>query len=296
MGRITRRTPARRLTVGGPQVSVDGRADTLAVEEPLEIRVDGTALSMTMRTPGDDFDLALGWLSAEGAIASAADVRTLMHCLDTDEAGNPTYNVVEVGAAPGVRIDLAPRATPISSACGICGSESVDVVNRRSRFDITTDRTPLDPALLAQLPERMRRGQQGFARTGGTHAAGLFDAGGELLCLREDVGRHNAVDKVVGWALRENRLPLTGCVLAVSGRAGFELAQKAVLAGIPAMISVSAATSLSVDLARRSGLTLAAFVRPPHLTVYSDPGRIIGLDDPPEAGGADDQGPTGSPA
>lgn len=283
MGRITARTPARRLTLGPQGVLVDGGADTLAVEEPLEIRVDGVALSMTMRTPGDDFDLALGWLSAEGAIAGASDVRALRHCVNADTAGRRTYNVVEVTPAPGVRIDLPARATTTTSACGICGSDSIDVVHRRSRYEVARDSVRLDPGLLAELPGRMRHHQPGFARTGGTHAAGIFDADGELLCLREDVGRHNAVDKVVGWALREDRLPLTGCVLVVSGRAGFELAHKAVLAGIPAMISVSAATSLSVDLARRSGLTLAAFVRPPHLTVYSDPGRIVGLDDPPAA-------------
>ena len=294
MGRVTRRTPARLLAVRGDGdaphdrvLLVDGRADTLAVEEPLEIRVDGRAVMVTMRTPGDDFDLALGWLWAEGQISRVADVRTLMHCLDTDERGAPTYNVVEVTAAPGVRIDLTPRATTTTSACGVCGAEDIASIQRLSRFDLDDDDVRLDPALVLDLPRRLRAGQRTFERTGGTHAAGLFTADGELLCLREDVGRHNAVDKVIGWAVRAERLPLRGCVLVVSGRAGFELVQKAVMAGIPAMASVSASTSLAVDLARSSGLSLMAFVRDPRLTVYSDPGRLLGLTDGP---GRPDQG------
>lgn len=280
MGRVTRRSRALRITradnaTGVP--AVVSRIDTVAVEEPLEIRVGGRALTVTMRTPGDDFDLALGWLWSEGQISGAQDVRTMQHCLDTDESGAPTYNVVQVTPAPGVSIDLAPRATTTSSACGVCGADSIEAIHRRSPFDLADDRTRIDPELVLDLPGRLRRHQQTFDRTGGTHAAGLFTADGELLCLREDVGRHSAVDKVVGWAVREGRLPLRGCILVVSGRAGFELVQKAVMAGIPAMASVSASTSLSVDLARRSGLTLMAFVRDPHLTLYADPGRLVGL-------------------
>lgn len=275
MGRVTRRSPARLVTRAGDDCRVVSRVDTLAVEEPLEIRVDGRALSVTMRTPGDDFDLALGWLWSQGQISGAHDVRTLQHCLDTDESGAPTFNVVQVTPAPGVSIDLTPRATMTTSACGVCGADSIEAIHASSRYDLAQDRTPIDPSLVLDLPRRMRERQQTFDRTGGTHAAGLFTSEGELLCLREDVGRHNAVDKVVGWAVREGRLPLRGCILVVSGRAGFELVQKAVLAGIPAMASVSASTSLAVDLARDSGLTLMAFVRDPQLTVYSDLDRLL---------------------
>lgn len=278
MGRITRRAPARRITVGARGPVVDGRADTLAVEEPLEIRVDDAAVTVTMRTPGDDFDLALGWLHAEGHIAAAADVRTLMHCNDTDEDGHPTFNVVDVTPAPGVVFDITPRASTTTSACGMCGAQSIADTRRRSRYDLREDRTTFEPALLSGLPDRLRERQPGFARTGGLHAAGIVDAAGEPLCVREDVGRHNAVDKVVGWALRQELLPLRGCVLVVSGRAGYELAQKAVLAGIPLMVSVSATTSLAAELARESGLTLASFVRGDRLTIYSDAGRVVGLD------------------
>lgn len=281
MGRVTRRTSSRNVTVADTGLIVGGRADTLAVEEPLEIRIDGRSISVTMRTPGDDFDLALGWLASEGQIASAQDVRALMHCLDTGPTGSPTYNVVDVSPAPGITIDLRPRATTVSSACGVCGAENIAAVQRHSRYDLTTDEVALDASLMLELPRRLRTEQLGFARTGGMHAAGLFTADGRLLCVREDVGRHNAVDKVVGWALREDLLPLRGCVLVVSGRAGFELVQKAVMAGIPAMAAVSASTTLAVDLARSTGLTLMAFVRDPRLMVYSDPGRLVGV---PEVG------------
>ena len=275
MGRVTRRSPARLLTRDGAACTDVARVDTLAVEEPLEIRVEGRALTVTMRTPGDDFDLALGWLWSEGQIAGAEDVRTMQHCLDTAESGAPTFNVVQVTPAPGVSIDLTPRATTTSSACGVCGADSIEAIHRRSRYDLADDTTPIDPTLVLDLPRRLRERQQTFDRTGGTHAAGLYTADGELLCLREDVGRHNAVDKIVGWAVREGRLPLRGCILVVSGRAGFELVQKAVMAGIPAMASVSASTSLAVDLARSSSLTLMAFIRDPHLTVYSDVERLL---------------------
>ena len=280
MGRVTRRSASRSVTVADAGLVVDGRADTLAVEEPLEIRIDGRAVTVTMRTPGDDFDLALGWLAAEGQITSATDVRTLMHCLDTDATGAPTYNVVDVSPAPGsYRSHAALNDDEQCVRCG--GAENIAAVRQHSRYDLGTDQVRLDPSVIVDLPRRLRADQQGFARTGGMHAAGIFTADGELLCLREDFGRHNAVDKVVGWALREDRLPLRGCVLVVSGRAGFELVQKAIMAGIPAMAAVSASTTLAVDLARSAGLTLMAFVRDPRLTVYSDPGRLIGVPDAP---------------
>ncbi|GAB95110.1 FdhD protein [Kineosphaera limosa] len=277
MGRITRRTPARRLQVRPDGVLVDTRPDTLAVEEPLEIRVSGEPVVVTMRTPGDDFDLTLGWLHAEGHIRAASDVRTLQHCQDLDEDGRPTFNAVDVTGSPGVNLQVTPRATTATSACGMCGARTIADTRARSRYDLTLDRTPLDPAVLVQLPHLLRERQTGFDRTGGMHAAAIIDVRAPepiVRAVREDVGRHNAVDKVVGWALRQDALPLFGHVMVVSGRAGYELVQKTVLAGAPAMVSVSATSSLAVELAREAGLTLASFVRDDRLTLYSDPDRV----------------------
>ena len=274
---MTRRAPALRYEVTADvQPRVVRRPDTLAVEEPMEIRVDGSPLTVTMRTPGDDFDLTLGFLHSEGLIASADDVARLMHCLDTDDDGSPTYNVVDVTLRDGISLpDNAERAFLTTSSCGVCGTASIDALQTTSRYAVADDSVNIDPAVLCSLPGRMRSTQKGFDRTGGMHAAGLFTAEGELLVVREDVGRHNAVDKVVGWALRENRVPLVGHVLVVSSRASFELAQKANAAGIPVLAAVSAASSLAVDLAERVGLTLAGFVRPPHLTVYAGEHRLV---------------------
>jgi FdhD protein len=256
---------------------VGGRPDTLAVEEPMEIRVDGTSLSVTMRTPGDDFDLALGWLVTEGMIEDASHVAQLMHCLDEDESGSPTYNVVDITLAPDAKVDTSRtrRSSYTSSACGVCGKTSIDSIRAKSRYAVSADPVRLSPRALLELPAALRSRQEVFDRTGGLHAAGLFTSSGEALVVREDVGRHNAVDKVVGWAAREGRLPLTGHVLAVSGRASFELVQKAVMAGIPALVAVSAPSSLAVELARASGLTLAAFARPPRMTVYAGAERVV---------------------
>ncbi|GAA4963055.1 formate dehydrogenase accessory sulfurtransferase FdhD [Kineococcus glutinatus] len=252
------------------------RPDTLAVEEPLQVRVGGQPLTVTMRTPGDDFDLVLGFLHAEGLVTCARDVHALRHCTDTGADGLPTYNVVEVTPAPGVARagSVVPRAFPTTSACGVCGVQSVDDVRQRLRHDVAADPLELDVALTAALPARLRAAQAAFERTGGLHAAGLFDAAGELLCVREDVGRHNAVDKVVGWALREGRLPLRSCVLVVSGRASFELVQKAAMAGVPALVAVSAPSSLAVSLARETGMTLLGFVRPPTANAYAGEHRL----------------------
>ena len=276
VGRVTRRAPALRYEVtAGHQPRVVRRPDTLAVEEPMEIRVDGEPLTVTMRTPGDDFDLTLGFLHGEGLIGLADDVARLMHCLDTDDDGTPTYNVVDVTLREGVSLpDNAKRAFVTTSACGVCGTASIDALQTTSRYAVAQDPATVDPAVLCSLPGRLRGAQKAFDRTGGVHAAGLFTADGELLVAREDVGRHNAVDKVVGWALREDRLPLTGHVLVVTSRASFELTQKAHAAGIPVLAAVSAASSLAVDLADRVGLTLVGFVRPPHLTVYAGEQRL----------------------
>lgn len=280
MGRVTSRTPSIRVLVEADGVTHSAaRPDTLAVEEPLEIRVDGTAVTVTMRTPGDDFDLTVGNLLTEGVLRSADQVSQLMHCLDEDESGSPTYNVVDVTLAPGVAADLdrTARSGYQTSACGVCGKTSVDAISATSPYAVRADPLVLSPVVVAGLPDRLREHQKVFDRTGGLHAAGIFTPGGEPLVVREDVGRHNAVDKVVGWAARQGRLPLTGHVLVVSGRASFELVQKAVMAGLPALVAVSAPSSLAVDLALESGLTLVAFARPPRMTVYAGAHRL-GLD------------------
>jgi len=276
VGRVTRRAPAARYEVtDGDQPRVVRRPDTLAVEEPMEIRVDGEPLTVTMRTPGDDFDLTLGFLHGEGLIGAADDVARLMHCVDTDADGSPTYNVVDVTLRDGMSLrDNANRAFVTTSACGVCGTASIDALQTTSRYAVAEDSAKVDPVVLCSLPGRLRAAQKAFDRTGGIHAAGLFTINGELLVVREDVGRHNAVDKVVGWALREGRVPLTGHVLVVTSRASFELTQKAHAAGIPILAAVSAASSLAVELADRVGLTLVAFVRPPHFTVYAGEQRV----------------------
>jgi FdhD protein len=276
VGRVTARAPAQRieLTPDGPRTT--SRPDTLTVEEPLEIRVGGRALSVTMRTPGDDFDLALGFLLTEGLIGSAPDVARLMHCLDAGEDGRPTYNVVDVTLAEGVAppdVSLE-RSFYTTSSCGVCGKASIDAVRTKSRYDVRSALPALAVEVLMSLPDALRNAQKVFDRTGGLHAAGLFTATGELLVVREDVGRHNAVDKVVGWAAREGRLPLSETVLMVSGRASFELTQKASMAGIPVLAAVSAPSHLAVELAQEAGLTLIGFLRPPTMSVYAGAARL----------------------
>ncbi len=257
------------------------RPDLLAVEEPLEIRLGSSgsepeAFTVTMRTPGHDLDLALGFLVAEGVVRSPRDVLGARHCPDAarDADGEPTYNVVEVVLAPGVAAPEAARHRYVSSACGICGTETIDAVRAWSAFDVADDAVRLAPEAVAALPDRLRTAQRVFASTGGLHAAGLFTPAGAAVCVREDVGRHNAVDKVVGWALGQGRLPLAGHVLQVSGRASFELVQKAWLAGCPVLAAVSAPSSLAVELAEEAGLTLVGFSRGSSFNVYSRPDRL----------------------
>ena len=274
MGRVTTRVPRTRVDVErGARVE---RADTVAVEEPLEIRVGQEVVTATMRTPGDDFDLALGHLITEGMITSARDVATMMHCTDLDEDGSPTFNVVEATLSPGVEL-LRParaRTESMTSACGVCGSASVDAVRTASRFPVADDPLVLDPAVVTSLPATLEARQSVFDRTGGVHAAALAGPDGALVSVREDVGRHNAVDKLLGAVARESELPLSGTVLLVSARASFEIAQKASVAGIPALVAVGAPTSLAVDLAREVGMTLVAFTRGATFSVYSRPDRL----------------------
>jgi FdhD protein len=277
MGRLTARVPSVRVELTPDGVKTVNRPDSLTVEEPMEIRVQGTSLSVTMRTPGDDFDLAMGFLVTEGLISGAADVATLMHCQDVGEDGRPTYNVVDVVLRAGVPLPdpSAERNFYTTSSCGVCGKSSIDAVRTSSPYDMKTALPRLDPQVLGRLPAALRETQKVFDRTGGLHAAALFAPDGELLASREDVGRHNAVDNLVGWAAREGRLPLSEAVLMVSGRASFELTQKAAMAGIPVLAAVSAPSHLEVELAEESGLTLVGFLRPPRMTVYSRADRLV---------------------
>jgi FdhD protein len=283
MGRVIRNTSVLRL---GPD-SIQRRSDFLAVEEPLEIRISGESFVVTMRTPGDDIDLVHGLLHSEGVIRDAADIRLARYCAGSGPDGVNTYNVLDVSLADDVvpRVAAARRSVVTTSACGICGATSIDQVLRQSRYVLAADlRVPA--ALLSSAPQLLRGEQRAFAKTGGLHAAGLLGLDGAMRCVREDVGRHNAVDKVVGWAIRQGRLPLAETVLVVSGRASYELTQKAVLAGIPFLVAVSAPSSLAVDLAKDAGLTLVGFVRGDSMNVYSHAERIL-----PDAPGGD--GPRG---
>jgi FdhD protein len=213
---------------------------------------------------------------SEGVISEADHVLAQRYCAGATDEGLNTYNVLDVSLAAGVAPPdpSVERAFYTTSSCGLCGKASLDAVRTTARWSVAEDDVVVTAELLAQLPDRLREAQKVFDRTGGLHAAALFDAGGELLVLREDVGRHNAVDKVVGWALQAGRLPLRQTVLLVSGRASFELAQKAWMAGIPVLAAVSAPSSLAVDLAEEAGMTLVGFLRGPTMNVYSRADRI----------------------
>ena len=268
MSRVTARRPTRRVTPAG----IVSRPDTLAVEEPLELRVDGTALTVTMRTPGNDIDLLHGFLFSENIIESADDIVSARYCAGTDDEGRNTYNVLDIQLRRSVAVQ--PRGFVTNSSCGLCGTTALDQVRTRSRFRLPTGSPRVDPALLAALPDELRSRQTVFDATGGLHAAGLFTPDGTVLAVREDIGRHNAVDKVIGWALREGRVPAHDTLLIVSGRASFELVQKAVMAGIPVLGAVSAPSSLAVDLAADNGLTLAGFLRGDTMNIYSGADRL----------------------
>jgi FdhD protein len=276
MSRITARRRVIRLTLGDSSVAQE---DVLAVEEPLEIRVGGRALAVTMRTPGHDFDLAAGFLVSEGVITRAEQLSTVRYCAGATEEGLNTYNVLDVTLAPGV----APpdpsleRSFYTTSSCGLCGKASIDAVRTQSAYDVRDDALRVDVELLTTFPAKLRAEQAVFDKTGGLHAAALFDGvSGKMLVTREDVGRHNAVDKVVGWALKEDLLPLRGTVLMVSGRASFELTQKALIAGIPFLAAVSAPSSLAAELATEMGMTLVGFLRGSSMVMYAGSERVVG--------------------
>lgn len=274
MSRISPERYVTRVTVGEPPRRL---RDTLAGEEPLELRVGGRSFAVTMRTPGDDFDLAAGFLVSEGVITKTEDLVAMRYCSGVGDDGINEFNVLDLTLASGVAPpdNSVARAFFTTSSCGLCGKASIDAVRTRSAFDVRDDPLRLAPSLLVALPDRLRAAQKVFEKTGGLHAAALFNGKtGELLVLREDVGRHNAVDKVIGWALREGRLPLRATILLVSGRASFELVQKAVMAGIPALCAVSAPSSLAVDLAEESGMTLIGFLRDPSMVVYAGTERV----------------------
>ena len=291
---MTGRTARRRIlridvrAPGDAQTLLAHRPDLLAAEEPLEIRVNDRPLAVTMRTPGDDLDLAAGFLAAEGLVRSACDIASIRICREGHDhhAGTSQNgaggrhvdqgNVAEVTLAADAGIDdgQVRRNFLTTSACGVCGKASIEAITVRARYDVAADQVRVDPRVLTGLPGRLHDAQRVFARTGGLHAAAAFGADGTLLALREDVGRHNAVDKVVGWALREGRLPLAGCILLVSGRASFELVQKAQVAGMPIVAAVSAPSSLAAELADEAGMTLVGFLRGGSMNVYAGAGRI----------------------
>ena len=262
---------APRRTVGVTISRVTTRSrepalDAVATEEPLEIRVEGQPVAVTMRTPGDDLELAAGFLYTEGVIDGPDDLVAIAHIDDPRDPRGNTVDVRLAGGVPALRRDRATRAMYASSSCGICGKESIERIFQtvgtvRAGFAV-------DPAVLVTLPARLRAAQAIFDDTGGLHAAALFTAEGELEVLREDIGRHNAVDKVLGWRLLADRVPVDDRVLVVSGRAGFEIVQKALVAGVPALAAVGAPSSMAVALAARAGMMLAGFLRDGRYNLY----------------------------
>ncbi|MBA4609676.1 formate dehydrogenase accessory sulfurtransferase FdhD [Aeromicrobium sp. Marseille-Q0843] len=274
---MTKPAVRRRVTVV-EQGRYRVREDRLTGEEPLEIRLNGRSLAVTMRTPGHDVELALGYLVSEGVITRREQVRSARYCAGATEEGLNTYNVLDVQVESDAHVDhlALERHGYTSSSCGVCGKTSIEAVTTKSAFDVSGDALRVPAELLSGLPDRMRGVQSVFDQTGGLHAAGLFDGRtGEPLVVREDVGRHNAVDKVVGWALEHEKLPVAGCVLLVSGRAGFELVQKASMAGVPVLAAISAPSSLAVELGEEAGLTVVGFLRGPSMVVYSRPDRVV---------------------
>ena len=250
------------------------REDAVVREEPLEIRLGGAPLAVVMRTPGDDEELALGFLVSERVVRSVDDVVSVRHSPQLSDP-DAEDNAIQVVLAAGVEVDLDAlrRNLYASASCGICGKATLENVLREAPALDDASRFPA--SLFYALPRRLSGEQALFARTGGLHAAALFDADGSLLVAREDVGRHNAVDKVIGWSLRRGRFPLEGHVLLVSGRISYEIAQKALVARLPVVAAVSAPSSLAVELAERSGMALIGFLRGTTLNVYGNRERIL---------------------
>lgn len=270
---MIRQTPILRCT--GDRVREE-TADVLAVEEPLELRVEGRPIAVLMRTPGADRELAAGFLLTEGIIKSARDLFDITACVTPGAAGKG--NAVDAALAnPGsLDFEKLTRHVFTSSSCGVCSKASIDaVMKRRKPID---DELRVAASVVLALPARLARAQTAFKQTGGLHACALFDSAGKLLAVREDVGRHNALDKLIGWAILEKRTPLRGHVLLLSGRTSFEMMQKAHAAGIPVVAAISAPTSLAVEFASESGQTLAGFVRGRSMNLYTGAERIVARD------------------
>jgi FdhD protein len=278
-GRVRRgsKTKTRVRIVEGGRVRV--RPDTLATEEPMEIRLlagqTTETVAVTMRTPGADFELAAGFLYGEGIIDSPDDVQKISYCVASDLDAEQRYNIVNVELRGGRKYDLRPleRHFYTTSACGVCGKASLDQLELRG-CPVMTAGPEIPAEIINTLPEKLREAQGLFDATGGLHAAALFDDKGELIALREDVGRHNATDKLVGWALLEEQLPLSEHVVLVSGRSSFEIMQKSLAAGVPIVCAISAPSSLAVDVAREFGMTLVGFLRGGRFNVYAGFDRV----------------------
>lgn len=270
MGRITSRRKVVRIDLDH---GVTRRVETVAVEEPLEVRIDDSVLTVTMRTPGHDIELAHGLLQAEGIITGREDVLVARYCVDTEE-----MNVLQLQLRSEAGVPATAQRSLIShGGCGLCGKTSIDAITQSPAYDaaaVTGAELRVAPERIAQLPNLLRRGQTVFERTGGVHAAGLFGPEGDALVIREDIGRHNAVDKITGWALL-NEQPTAECVAMVSSRASFEIVQKVAMAGIPVLACVSAPSSLAIDAADRLGVTLIAYTRDRRMTVCSHPDRVV---------------------
>ena len=265
MGRVTETKRIRTVRVRDGRLYAGRKGDHVAVEEPLDIRLNGQQLSLTMRTPGNDVELIHGFLHGEGLIKSREDIAEARYCdgaVVDDGTGfaQNTYNVMDFTTARPQLLPVISKRFTTTSACGVCGSESIDAVRQKGRYALAEDWS-VDPRAILDAARNLTDDQAVFARTGGVHAAALVRPDGEVLAVREDVGRHNAVDKVIGWALLEDRLPLTDCFLLVSSRASFEIAQKAFMAGIPLLACVSAASSLAIGTAEEVGMTLVGFTR-----------------------------------
>ena len=287
-----RTSTARRRVTHVHDGTAESRTDVLAVEEPLEIRVyppDGrpfAQVSVTMRTPGHDFELAAGFLYTEGILQNAEDIQSIRYCTDPDVDGAQQYNIVNVVLRPGTAFDAERlrRNFYTTSSCGVCGKASIEAIHTRGIGPVADDGLVVEGEIMSRLADQLRNAQAIFEKTGGLHAAGLFDRGGTLQALREDVGRHNAVDKLIGSAFLGRMLPLRDHLMMVSGRASFEILQKAAAAGVPLVAAVSAPSSLACDTARSFGMTLVGFVRGTRFTIYTGAHRIRlkGREIPPE--------------
>jgi FdhD protein len=271
------------LTTSARVLAYDGGkardvVDDLATEEPLEIRLVAggrtESVAVTMRTPGNDFELAAGFLLSEGVVQTRTDITGISYCTEPEVDGEQRYNIVNVGLTAKALPDLErlERHFTMSSACGVCGKASIEALQTRAKPVDSDLRAGMN--LITSLPHKMREAQRVFESTGGLHAAALFDETGKLVVLREDVGRHNAVDKIAGWALLHGRMPLSRCILLVSGRASYELVQKSIAAGIPVLCAISAPSSLAMQLAAAFNVTLIGFLRGSRANVYSARNRV----------------------